>query len=186
MAKVPAAARHNTISIVRFITLPFCLSCMGDGHPDHDIHVSVPGNNLPVYPSDFPVSDICFRLCTLFVSLRGAFARFECFAFDSQLSEKLYGAVKYFSVKTVMSVVSVPVGSNETLKMENSEVLRNSTLGNFKTAGNGVHAEGFVINKKSDDPEPAFNAQYAHKLSQFLKSTILSFHRSPFQYISIY
>lgn len=90
MAKVPIAARHNTISIVRFITLPFYLSCMDDGLPDHDIHVSVPGNNPPVYPSDFPVSGILFHIRTWFISFRGAFVQFYCLRSGSQVSEKLY------------------------------------------------------------------------------------------------
>lgn len=44
-----------------------------------------------------------------------------------------------------MGVVSVPVGSNEAFEMENSEVLRNSALGNLKMAGKGINAEGFEV-----------------------------------------
>ncbi len=90
MAKVPTAARHNTMSIVRFITVPFCLSCMDGYHPIHDIFLSVPGNIHSVQFSDFPVSGMCFCLCTWFFSFRGAFIQVNYFAFYSHLFEKLY------------------------------------------------------------------------------------------------
>ena len=85
-----------------------------------------------------------------------------------------------------MGIVSVSVGSNEAAEMENSEVLGDGALGNIKMAGKGINAEGFVIPEKRNDSEPAFNAQNTHQLSHLLKRIILSFHASPFQYISIY
>ena len=89
-ANVPTAARHSTISIVRFINVPFCSSCTGGYYPIRDIFLSVPGNIHSVYLSDFPVSGICFHLCTLFFSFRGTFVQVNYFAFYSQLIEKLY------------------------------------------------------------------------------------------------
>lgn len=118
---------------------------MGGYYLNRDIFVSDPGNTHLVQFSDFPVSGICFRLCTWFFSFRGAFVRINYFAFYSQFFEKLYRTVKLFSVKAVMGVVSVSVGSNETAEMEDSEVLGNSALRNFKMAGKGINAEGLVV-----------------------------------------
>lgn len=87
MAKVPTAARHNRVSIVRFITFPLCSSCMDDDHLNHDIFVSVPGNIHSVYFSDFPVSGTCLRFHTWFLSFRIAFVRVNWFMSDRKLSE---------------------------------------------------------------------------------------------------
>jgi hypothetical protein len=105
---------------------------------------------------------------------------------DRKLSEQLYRAVKFFSVQPVMGIVTVPMGSNKTAEMKDSKVLGNCALGNLEMAGKGIHAEGFVIPKKDNYPEPAFNAKYTHKFSQLLERKFFCFHRSPFQYISIY
>ena len=78
-------------SMIRFITLPFCSSCMDDDHPGHDIHVSVPGYNLPVYLSGFPVSGTCFSFRTLGFSFRIAFTvRIKWVTSDRKLIEQLY------------------------------------------------------------------------------------------------
>lgn len=75
-----------------------------------------------------------------------------------------------------MGVVAVSVGSNEVFEMENSEVLRNSALGNLKMAGKRINAEGFEIPEKHDYSESVLNAQNTHYLSQFIKGIIFSFH----------
>ncbi len=80
-------------SMIRFITLPFCSSCMDDDHPGHDIHVSAPGYNLPVYLSGFPVSGTCirFRIRTLGFSFRIAFTvRIKWVTSDRKLIQQLY------------------------------------------------------------------------------------------------
>lgn len=85
-----------------------------------------------------------------------------------------------------MGIVSVLMRSDETAVMKDSEVLGNRALRNFKMAGKGVYTEGFVIPKKGDYPESAFNTKHTHKLSHLLKRMNFGFHRTPFQYISIY
>lgn len=187
MAKVPAIAMLKATSIIRFITLPFCSKCMDDDHPGHDIHVSVRGNNFPVCLSGFPVSGTLFRIRTWFFSFRIAFIiRINRVASDRKLRQQLHGAVEFLSVQTVMGVVSVSAGSDETLKMENFQVLGYRALGNIEAACKGINTEGFVVSQECNDPQPAFNPQYVHKFREFLKIVILSFHESPFQYISIY
>lgn len=176
MAKTPTDARHNTISIVRFITFPLCSRCMDDDHPDHDISVSVPGNIRLVYLSDFPVSGtfLCFR--TWLTSFRCTFVRVNWFMTDRKLSEQFYGIIKFFSVKTVMGIVSILMRSNKTAEMKDSEVLRNCTLRNIEMAGKCIHTEGFVIPKKGNYSKPAFNAKHSHQFSHLLKRMILCFH----------
>ena len=91
MKKVPAAAMLSATSIIRFITLPFCLKYMDDDHPGHDIRVSAPEYNLPVCPSGFPVFDILFRIRTWSDSFRIAFTvRINWIASDGKLSEQLH------------------------------------------------------------------------------------------------
>ncbi len=91
MKKVPATAMLSAISMIRFITFPFCSSCMDDDHPGHDIHVSAPGYNLPVYLTGFPVSGTCIRFRTLGFSFRGTFfISINWIASDRKLIEQLY------------------------------------------------------------------------------------------------
>ena len=131
MAKVPAIVMLKAISIIRFITLPFCSKCMDDDHPGHDIHVFVRGNNFPVCLSGFPVSGTLFRIRTWFISFRITFiVSINWIVSDRKLSEQLHRAVEFLSVQTVMGIVSVSVRSNESLKMENFQVLGYGRLRN--------------------------------------------------------
>lgn len=163
---------------------------MDDDRPGHDIHVSARGSNFPVYPSGFPVSDSFFRIRTLSFSFRIAFfIGINRVASDRKLSQQLHRAVEIFSVQTVMGVVTVSVGSDETFQVKNSEVLGYRTLGDIEVAGKGVNTERFVIPQECNYPQSAFNSQNSHKFREFLKSVILSFHGasiSVFKYILIW